>query len=155
MGYDARVQALGLILPIAPKPVANYIPAALVGELLFLSGVLPFREGHVVSPGKLGREVTIEQGEAAARQAVLNALAIVRTELGTLDKVRRIVKLTGHVASAPEFVQQPAVINGASDLLVQVFGDAGRHTRVAVGAAELPLNAAVELELILQVHAEA
>ena len=150
--YEARVQELGLSLPLAPKPVANYIPAVVAGELLFLSGVLPFRDGHVLTPGKLGREVTIEQGAAAARQALLNALAIVRTELGTLDRVRRIIKLTGHVASAPEFVQQPAVINGASDLLVQVFGDAGRHARVAVGAAELPLNAAVELELILQVQ---
>ncbi len=151
MPFDARLQALGIDLPTAPKPVANYIPAVLAGDLLFLSGVLPSQEGRVLSIGKLGHEVTVEQGREAARLALVNALAIARVELDSLDRVRRVVKLTGYVASAPGFVQQPAVINGASDLLVQIFGEAGRHARVAVGVAELPLNASVELELILQV----
>lgn len=103
--------------------------------------------------GKLGRDLTVEQGQQAARQALLNALAIIRQELGDLDRVRKIVRLTGHVASHEGFTQQPAVVNGASDLLVQVFGETGRHARVALGAAELPLNAPVELELIVHVHA--
>jgi enamine deaminase RidA (YjgF/YER057c/UK114 family) len=119
---------------------------------LFLSGVLPFHDGKVTLTGKLGRELTTNQGRDAARTAVLNALAIARQELGTLDGIQKVVRMVGHVASAEGFVQQPTVINGASDLLVQIFGDAGRHARVAVGAAELPLNAPVELELIFEVR---
>lgn len=143
---------LGITLPAPPRPVATYIPAVLAGELLFLSGVIPFRDGNLVFEGKLGRELTVEQGAEAAGVALLNALAIIRQELGTLDRVRKIVRMTGHVASADGFVQHPAVINGASDLLVRIFGEAGRHARVALGAAELPLNAPVEIELIVQVH---
>lgn len=150
--YEGMLKELGLELPSPPKPVATYVPAVLAGDLLFVSGVLPVRDGRLEQEGKLGRELTVEQGYESARLAVLNALAIVRQELGTLDRVRRVVRLVGHVASAEGFVQQPAVVNGASDLLVKLFGDAGRHARVAVGAAQLPLNAPVELELILQVR---
>ncbi len=153
MSAEQRLQDLGVTLPAAPKPVANYIPAVLAGELLFLSGVLPSKDGQLMLAGKLGRDLTVEQGQQAARQALLNALAIIRQELGDLDRVRKIVRLTGHVASHEGFTQQPAVVNGASDLLVQVFGETGRHARVALGAAELPLNAPVELELIVHVHA--
>ena len=152
MSFERKLADLGIALPAPPKPVATYIPAVLVGELLFLSGVIPFRDGTLVFEGKLGRELTVEQGYEAARIALLNALAIVRHELGTLDRVKRIVRMTGHVASADGFVQHPAVINGASDLLVKIFGDAGKHARVALGAAELPLNAPVEIELIVQVN---
>jgi len=140
------------MLPQAPKPVATYIPAVRVGDLLFLSGTGPFKDGAIVYAGKLGKDLTVEHGYDAARLTLLNALAIVRQELGTLDRVTRVVRLTGHVASAEGFTQQPAVINGASDLLVQIFGEAGRHARLALGAAELPLNMCIELELILQVH---
>jgi enamine deaminase RidA (YjgF/YER057c/UK114 family) len=152
MSFEARLHNLGLALPPAPKPVASYIPAVRSGDLLFLSGVLPFQDGQLTCTGKVGRELTTDQGSAASRTAVLNALAVVRQELGTLDRVRKVVRMVGHVASADGFVQQPAVINGASDLLVQIFDDAGRHARVAVGVAELPLNAPVELELILEVN---
>jgi enamine deaminase RidA (YjgF/YER057c/UK114 family) len=151
MNAEARIKELGLTLPAAPKPVANYVPAARAGSLLFLSGVLPSRDGKLLVEGKLGRDLTVEQGYEAARIAVLNALAIVRSQVGALSRVKQIVKLVGYVASAEGFVQQPAVINGASDLLVKLFGEAGRHARVAVGAAQLPLNAPVELEIILQV----
>ncbi len=149
--YEARLNELGIELPAPPKPVATYIPAVRAGELLFLSGVIPLRDGKLAVEGKLGKDLTIEQGYEAARIALLNALAVIHQELGTLDRVRRIVRLVGHVASAQGFVQQPAVINGASDLLVRVFEEAGRHARVAVGAAELPLNAPVELELIVHI----
>jgi enamine deaminase RidA (YjgF/YER057c/UK114 family) len=117
---------------------------------LFLSGVLPFQDGQLAFRGKLGRDLTVDKGYEGARLAVLNALALVKQECGSLDQVKRIVRLVGHVASAEGFIQQPAVINGASDLLVKIFGEAGRHARLAVGAAELPLNAPVELELIVQ-----
>jgi len=152
MSFDAKLVELGITLPPAPKPVATYIPAVRAGDLLFLSGTGPFKDGRIAFAGKLGRDLTVEQGAEAARLALLNALAMVRQELGTLDRVVRIVRLTGHVASAEGFIQQPAVINGASDLLVQIFGEAGRHARLALGAAELPLNMCIELELILQVR---
>jgi enamine deaminase RidA (YjgF/YER057c/UK114 family) len=150
MSFEARLRELGIELPAPPKPVATYVPAVQAGDLLFLSGVIPVRNGKLTMEGKLGRDLTVEQGYEAARIALLNALSIVRTELGTLDRVKRIVRLVGHVASAEGFVQQPAVINGASDLLVSIFDEAGRHARVAVGAAQLPLNSPVELELIVQ-----
>lgn len=152
MSYEQQLAQLGLVLPAPPKPVATYIPAVLAGELLFLSGVIPFHDGKLVFEGKLGRELTVEQGYEASRIALLNALAIIRQELGTLDRVKQVVRMTGHVASADGFVQHPAVINGASDLLVRIFGEAGKHARVALGAAELPLNAPVEIELIIQVR---
>ena len=152
MSIDETLNSLGITLPAPPKPVASYVPAVLAGDLLYLSGILPFRDGQVAVTGKLGQEVTVERGAEAARLALLNALAVIRHELGSLDRVQRIVRVVGHVASASGFVQQPAVINGASDLLVQVFGEAGRHARVALGAAELPLHAAIELELLVQVR---
>lgn len=151
MSFDARLRELHIELPSPPKPVASYVPAVRSGNLLFLSGVLPFRDGQLTFTGKVGREVTPDQGRDAARTAVLNALAIARQELGALDRIKKMVRMVGHVASAEGFVQQPAVINGASDLLVQIFGEAGRHARVAVGAAELPLNSPVELELIIEI----
>lgn len=152
MSIEARATQLGLEFPPPPKPLASYIPAVQVGELLFLSGVLPLRNGQLLMTGKIGRDLTVDRGKEAARLAVLNALAIARSELGSLDRITRVVRMVGHVASGEGFGQQPAVINGASDLLVELFGEAGRHARVAVGAAELPLNSPVELELILMVR---
>ncbi|HET8761624.1 MAG TPA: RidA family protein [Nitrospiria bacterium] len=151
MAVEDRLRGLGLELPPAPKPVASYVPAVRSGNLLFLSGILPMKDGKPGWTGKLGRELTVEQGAEAARLACLNALAVVKAELGSLDAVTRIVRLGGHVASADGFTQQPAVVNGASDLLVAIFGDAGRHARLALGAAELPLGAAIELELIVEI----
>jgi enamine deaminase RidA (YjgF/YER057c/UK114 family) len=150
MSYDQKLRELGLSLPPAPAPVATYIPAVRAGDLLFLSGVLPFQEGQLAFRGKLGLDLSVDEGYDAARLALLNALALVRQECGTLDQVKKIVRLVGYVASAEGFIQQPGVVNGASDLLVKIFGDAGRHARLAVGAAELPLNAPIELEVILQ-----
>jgi len=152
VSFEHKLTQLGIQLPSPPQPVATYVPAVQAGDLLFLSGVVPFRDGKLALAGKLGADLTVEQGYEAARIALLNALAIVRKELGTLDRVKKVVRMVGHVASADGFVQQPAVVNGASDLLVKIFDDAGRHARVAVGAAELPLNAPIELEIILQVR---
>lgn len=153
MSIEQRLKELRLTLPAPPKPVANYVPVVTVGDLLFLSGVLPSRDGQLIMIGKLGENLSIEQGMEAARVAVLNGLSIIQDEAGSLDRVRRIVKMVGHIASAPGFTDQPQVLNGASDLLVSVFGDAGRHARVAVGAAELPRQAPVEIELIVQITA--
>ena len=152
MSVAETLARLGLVLPSAPKPLATYIPACLAGDLLFVSGVLPFQDGKLSLTGKLGNELTIDQGYEAARVALLNGLAIIQQELGAFDRIKRVVRLTGHVASAPGFGDQPAVVNGASDLLVELFGETGRHARLALGAAELPLHAPVELELIVQVH---
>jgi enamine deaminase RidA (YjgF/YER057c/UK114 family) len=151
MSYESKLKALGLQLPLPPQPVATYIPAVRVGDLLFLSGVLPMRDGQLAFSGKLGRDLTAEEGMEAAKLSLLNALAIAKQELGSLDRISRVVKVVGYVASAEGFVQQPQVLNGASDLLVAVFGDAGRHARVAVGAAELPRRAPVEIEMILSI----
>lgn len=150
MSYEQRLKQLGLELPAPPKPVANYVPVVRTGDLLFLSGVLPSRDGQLIMTGKLGQELSIEQGKEASRVAVLNGLSIIRSEAGSLDRVKQIVKMVGHIASAPGFTDQPQVLNGASDLLVSLFGDAGRHARVAVGAAELPRQAPVEIELIVE-----
>ena len=150
MSYEQKLTQLGLALPAPPKPVANYVPVVRTGDLLFLSGVLPSRDGQLIMTGKLGQNLSIEQGMEAARVAVLNGLSIIRQEAGSLDRVKRIVKMVGHIASAPGFTGQPQVLNGASDLLVSLFGDAGRHARVAVGAAELPRQAPVEIELIVE-----
>jgi enamine deaminase RidA (YjgF/YER057c/UK114 family) len=150
---EAILKELGLDLPEPPKPLGVYVPAVRVGNLLFLSGMLPLIQGKLQYRGKLGKDLTVDQGYEAARTAVLNALAVVRQEVGDLSRVARIVRLTGHVASASGFTQQASVLNGASDLLVQIFGECGKHARLALGAAELPLAAPIELELIIALEA--
>ena len=151
MTISEHLQRLGVTLPPAPRPVGSYVPACQAGDLVFVSGVLPFQEGKILQPGKVGRELSVEQGAANSRMAIINALAILQQELEDLSRIKRIVRLTGHVASAEGFADQPAVINGASDFLVEVFGEKGRHARLALGAFELPLHAPIELELIVQV----
>lgn len=151
MSFEQRLIDLGLTLPSPPKPVATYVPFSHVGNLLFLSGVVPSRDGQIAYQGKLGREYSTQDGYEATKLTLLNALANIRLAVDSLDRVKRVVKMTGYVASHEGFTEQPAVINGASDLLVEIFGDAGRHARVAVGVAELPLGVPVELELIVEV----
>ncbi len=151
---EQNLTRLGIVLPPAPKPVGSYVPAVQAGDLVFVSGVLPFVNGKIQQPGKVGRELTIEDGAYAARLALLNALAILNHHLGSLQKIRQVVRLTGHVACIEGFGEQPKVINGASDLLVEVFDERGRHARLALGAYELPLQAPIELELIVQIQSE-
>lgn len=147
---EARVRELGIQIPTLPPPVAIYVPAVRTGDLVFASGQTPTVDGVLQVQGKLGGEVSIEQGQQAARLAALNCVAEVRGLLGSLDRVARIVRLTGFVASATGFGQQPAVVNGASQLIEEVFGEAGRHARSAIGVAELPGGAPVEIELIVE-----
>ena len=146
----ARLAELGLELPAVAKPVAAYIPAVVTGNLVFTSGQLPFVAGALPATGKVGAAVTPEQATALARQCALNALAAAAEAIGSLDRVTRVVKAVVFVNSAPGFTGQPGVANGGSELLGEVFGDAGRHARSAVGVAELPLDSPVELELILE-----
>jgi enamine deaminase RidA (YjgF/YER057c/UK114 family) len=152
MSFEARIRELGITLPETPKPVANFVPAVKVGSLIFASGQTPTVGDRLVMKGKLGRELSVEQGQEAARVALLNILAAVRSSAGTLDAIKRIVKLNGWVASAEGFVNQPQVVNAASLLLEEIFGDAGKHARAAIGVAELPSGAPVELELIVEVQ---
>lgn len=148
--YERKLKQLGFELEEAPKPLASYVPTVRVGKLLFVSGVLPRSGDKMPYAGKVGRELTLEQGQEAARLAVLNALSAVKGELGSLNKVKRIVKLTGYVASAEGFRDQHKVVNGASDFLRELFGEKGRHSRVSVGVYELPLGAPIEIELLVQ-----
>ena len=152
MGAEARLKELGITLPQPSQPIANYIPSVRVGNLLFLAGHGPLRDGKVTARGKLGKDLSVEEGYKVAREVGLNLLASARAALGSLDKVRRVVKVLGMVASADGFTDQPKVINGFSDLMVEVFGENGRHARSAVGMAELPLGIPVEIEMILEVE---
>jgi len=148
---EERLAELGIILPPAPQPVASYIPVKVVGDLAWVAAQIPMLDGEVTVAGKVGDEVTIDDANAGARRCALQALAALQAALGTLDRVRGIVKLDVFVASATGFTDHPKVANGASDLLVEVFGDEGRHARAAVGVPELPLGAAVEVALLVQV----
>jgi enamine deaminase RidA (YjgF/YER057c/UK114 family) len=148
---EERLAELGIILPPAPQPVASYIPVKVVGDLAWVAAQIPMQDGAVTVAGKVGGEVTTDDANAGARRCALQALAALRVTLGTLDRVKGIVKLDVFVASAPGFTDHPKVANGASDLLVEVFGDEGRHARAAVGVPELPLGAAVEVALLVQV----
>lgn len=149
---EARLKELGITLPEPPQPVANYVNGVRTGNLIFLAGKGPKRADGTEITGKLGAGVSIEQGYEAARLTAINQLAVLKAMLGDLKKVKRIVKVLGMVNSDPEFVEQPKVINGFSDLMVAVFGERGRHARAAVGMASLPRGQAVEIELIVEVE---
>ncbi|MBP1967325.1 MULTISPECIES: RidA family protein [Paenibacillus] len=149
---EQRLQELGITLPPSPEPRFTYIPCNQTGNLIYLSGQDCRINGELMYEGKLGREVTIEQGQAAARQTIINCLAVMKGYLGDLDRVVKIVKMLAFVNSAPGFGDQPYVINGASDLLVAVFGEKGKHARSAIGTSDLPFHTPVEIELIVEVR---
>ena len=148
---EARLAALGLPVPQVTVPLAAYIPAVRTGNLVYTSGQLPMIDGALAATGKVGGDVSAEEAAELAKICALNAIAAVRSVIGDLDKVVRVVKVVGFVASTPEFTGQPAVVNGASNLLKEAFGDAGVHARSAVGVAALPLDAPVEVEMIVEV----
>jgi len=150
MNASARLEQLGVALPQVAAPLASYVPAVRTGNLVYTSGQLPMEEGRLTRTGKVGAEISPEEGKALARICALNALAAVDSLVG-IDAVTRVVKVVGFVASAPGFNGQPSVINGASELLGEVFGEQGAHARSAVGVSELPLDAPVEVELIVEV----
>ena len=149
---ELKLNHLGLNLPDAPKPVAAYIPAKQTGNLVFTAGQLPMVNGELISKGLLGQDVEIDEANKAARICTLNALAAIKGLIGDLDRIKQIIRVVGYVASVPTFTQQPAVVNGASELLLEIFGENGKHARSAVGMAVLPLNASVEIELTVEIE---
>jgi enamine deaminase RidA (YjgF/YER057c/UK114 family) len=152
VSHEARLASLGITLPAPPPPVATYVNAVRSGDLLFLAGKGPLADAGRRPSGRVGIEYSVEEGYRLARSAGLALLSVLRAELGSLDRVRRIVKVLGMVAAPPEFVDHPAVINGCSDLLVEVFGEAGRHARSAVGMSSLPLGMPIEIELVAEIE---
>lgn len=149
--YEAKLKEMGITLAVPAPPVANYVNAVTTGNLVFMAGKGPRQDDGTYITGKLGKDLTVEQGYEAARLTAINQLAALKAEIGNLNRVKRIVKVTGMVNSDPTFSEQPAVINGFSDLMVEVFGDAGKHARAAVGMAALPMDIAVEIEMIVEV----
>ena len=154
ISFEQRVDAAGIVVPKLPAPAFAYVPAVRTGNLVYASGQTPTVDGVLQLRGRLGEGVSVEEARVAARLAALNCVAEVRGLLGSLDRVARVIRLTGYVASAPGFDQQPAVMNGASELLQEIFGEAGRHARSAIGVAELPGGAPVEVELIVEARPE-
>ncbi len=149
--FEAKLKEMGITLAVPSPPMANYVNAVTAGNLVFMAGKGPRKDDGTYITGKLGKDLTVEQGYEAARITAINQLAALKAEIGNLNRVKRIVKVMGMVNSDPSFTEQPAVINGFSDLMVEVFGDAGKHARAAVGMAALPMNIAVEIEMIVEV----
>lgn len=151
MSLDSRLSELGLTLPTASPPKGNYVAAVQTGQLLFVSGSICMVDGTMTHTGKVGRAQTVETGYEAARVCLLNSLAVVKAHLGTLDRVQQVVSLAGFVNAVEDFAESPKVINGASDLLVEIFGEIGRHSRTAVAVSGLPLDTTVELQMVVEV----
>jgi enamine deaminase RidA (YjgF/YER057c/UK114 family) len=149
---ENKLKEMGIKLSKARKPAAQYVPAKTVGNLVYLSGADCRINGELMFEGKVGRDITVEQGYQAARQVMINLLAVLKEHIGDLDRVKQIVKLLAFVNSADGFVEQPFVVNGASDLLVEVFGEKGRHARSAISSNELPFNTPVEIEMIVEIE---
>ena len=149
---ENKIIDLGCVLPTSNLSIASYIAAKHTGNLVFTAGQLPMVNGELISKGLLGQDVEIDEAKKAARICTLNALAAIKGVIGDLDRIRQIVRVVGYVASVPTFIQQPAVVNGASELLLEIFGENGKHARSAVGMAVLPLNASVEIELTVEVE---
>ncbi len=149
---EEKLTTLNIILPTPPKPAGSYIPVVKTGNLLFVSGQIPMKEGKIVFQGKVPTNVSVEDAQKAAKLCIINALAQIKSELGSLEKISRIVRISGFVNSSQDFSEQPKVINAASDLLFEIFGENGKHSRIAVGVASLPLNSTVEIDLIAEIN---
>lgn len=154
MSPEEKLRELGIVLPETPAPLGSYVPAVQAGSLVFLSGILPLRNGKLTRTGRVGESVSKDDAGDDAKTAVVNALSVLKANLGTLSRVKRCVKITGYVASSPDFTEQPIVLNAASELLYEIFGEAGRHARAAVGVNVLPLNSPVEIEFIFEIRQE-
>lgn len=152
MSAEKILTELGYTLPPSVKPAGVYTPALKSGNLLFLSGILPFREGKILKKGKVGKDLSLEEAQQEAIQIVLNALAVVKEFLGSLEKVKKCVKITGYIASAEDFTDQPKVLNPVSELMIKIFGEKGKHCRVAVGVCSLPLDAPIEMDFIFEIE---
>ena len=151
MSPEDKIKELGIKLSEALKPLGSYVPCVQAGNLLFLSGILPLRNGKLMRTGRVGESVSLDEAREDAKTAAVNALSVLKANIGSLDKVKRCIKITGYVASAPDFTEQPKVLNAASDLMFEIFGEKGRHARAAVGVNVLPLNSPLEIEFIFEV----
>jgi len=151
MSPEDKLKELGIKLPEAPKPLGSYIPSVQTGNVCYLSGILPLINGKLIRTGRVGESVSLDEAREDAKTATINALSVLKSNIGNLDKVKRCIKIIGYIASAPDFTEQPKVLNAASDLIFEVFGEAGRHARAAVGVNVLPLNSPVEIEFIFEV----
>jgi enamine deaminase RidA (YjgF/YER057c/UK114 family) len=147
---EERLKSLNIVLPSPPKPAGSYVPVTISGKIAYVSGQIPIADGKITHKGKVPVQQPVEEAQKAARLCIINALAQLKSEIGSLDKISRILKVSGFVNSAPDFVDQPKVINGASDLLFEIFGEKGKHSRVAIGAASLPLDSTVEIDMTVQ-----
>ena len=147
---DERLKELGIEIPTPPSPAGSYIPVVITGNLAFVSGQIPMKEGKVVFQGKVPENQSVDSARDAAKICIINGLAQLKTNLGSLDKITKFVRISGFVNSSPDFTEQPRVINAASDLLVEIFGDMAKHSRIAVGVASLPLNSTVEIDMIVE-----
>jgi enamine deaminase RidA (YjgF/YER057c/UK114 family) len=148
---EDKLKELGIQLLEALKPLGSYVPSIQAGNLLFLSGILPLRNGKLTRQGRVGEDISLDEAREDARTTTINALSILKADIGSLNKVKKCVKITGYVASSPDFIEQPKVLNAASDLMFEIFGESGKHARVAVGVNVLPLNSPVEIEFIFEV----
>lgn len=148
--FEEKLKELGIEIPEAPKPLASYIPAAISGNLVFTAGQVPLENGKLNYTGLTGKDISIEDAQKAAKVCAINCLSVIKSAIGDLNRIERILKLTVFVASADGFVDQPKVANGASDFIVEVFGEKGKHVRSAVGVSGLPINAPVEIEMIVE-----
>jgi enamine deaminase RidA (YjgF/YER057c/UK114 family) len=147
---EDKLRELSIELPTPPSPAGSYIPVVTTGNLAFVSGQIPMREGKVVFEGKVPEQQSLESARDAAKICIINGLAQLKANLGSLDKIRKFVRISGFVNSSPNFTEQPKVINAASDLLVEIFGDMAKHSRIAVGVASLPLNSTVEIDMVVE-----
>lgn len=151
---EKRLEEMGIVLSTPPSPLGSYVPCIQTGNLLFLSGMLPLREGKLIRSGRVGETVSLSEAKEDARQAVYNALSVMKVHLGSLDGIKKCVRLNGFIASAPDFIEQPKVLNAASELLFDIFGEHGRHTRTAIGVSVLPLNSPLEIDFIFEVDSK-
>jgi enamine deaminase RidA (YjgF/YER057c/UK114 family) len=151
MSPEEKLLELGIKLPESPAPLGSYVPVVKTGNLLFLSGILPLIQGKLTRHGLVGKDISLDEAKEDARTAAINALSILKADIGSLNKVKRCVKITGYVASSPDFIEQPKVLNAASDLMFKIFGESGKHARAAVGVNVLPLDSPVEIEFIFEV----
>jgi len=147
---EERLKSLNIVLPNPPKPAGSYVPVTISGKTAYVSGQIPIADGKITHKGKVPVQQSLEEAQSAARLCIINALAQLKAEIGSLDKISRVLKVSGFVNSDPDFVDQPKVINGASDLLFEIFGEKGKHARVAIGAASLPLDSTVEIDMIVE-----
>jgi enamine deaminase RidA (YjgF/YER057c/UK114 family) len=147
---EEKLASLNIILPSPPKPAGAYVPVVITGKLVFVSGQIPIKDGKVAYLGKVTKDISIEEAQKAAKLCIINALAQIKNEIGSLDKILKIVRVSGFVNSTPEFTEQPKIINAASDLLFEIFGVKGQHSRIAIGVASLPLNSCVEIDVIAE-----